>query len=159
MHLVKVPIPESNQTQASFFPLKTVFPWQFWDISRRKTVQHFAKPFFFWSFPENYSALFLMAFLARLSTKCSWWAIVIGQCPLCIVLHQQLLYSYKPTPSTPLGQWTWNLVGSIGATRKSKIANNPRGRHGCHLENLFFDSFPEPKGQLLKLGRKHWGDF
>ena len=39
-------------------------------------------------------------------------------------------------------------------TCRSKIAKivligNPRGHHDCHLENLFFISSPEPKGQLI----------
>ena len=29
--------------------------------------------------------------LAHLSTKCSWWAIVVSQCPSCILRCQQLL--------------------------------------------------------------------
>ena len=30
-------------------------------------------------------------FLAHLSTKCSWWAIVVSQCPSSVVRRQQLL--------------------------------------------------------------------
>ena len=47
-------------------------------------------------------------------------------------------------------------------TFRSKVAKilltgNPEWRHGRHLENLFFASSPELKGQL-KLGRKQQSD-
>ena len=54
--------------------------------------------------------------------------------------------SYTPGPTDLiLG------IGSIGVTCRSKIAKIVpigHGRHGSHLENLFFASSPEPKGQL-----------
>ena len=97
-------------------------------------------------------------FLAQLSTKCSWWAIVIGQCPSCGVN----ILLIKPTPPTPLGHLTRNLVGSIGMTCRSKtdkivLIRNPRWPP-CHLENLFrfFSWTIWPID--FKLGRKHRGD-
>ena len=52
----------------------------------------------------------------------------------------------------PKGQLTWNLVGSIEVTCRSKLAKsvpirNPGWPPCRHLEHLFFAS-PEPKGQL-----------
>ena len=56
-----------------------------------------------------------------------------------------------------------NLVGSIRVTCRSKIAEivairNQDGRHGSHLENLFFASSPELKGQLIRnlVGNPKW---
>ena len=67
------------------------------------------------------------------------------------------IYFSLPSPK-PKSQLTPNLVGSIGVTYRSKIVKSFRseiqdGRHGGHLENLFFASSPE-----FKLDRKHWGD-
>ena len=47
------------------------------------------------------------------------------------------------------------MVGSIRVTCRSKIAKIVSigiqdGHHGHHLENLFFASTPEPKGQLTR---------
>ena len=61
-------------------------------------------------------------------------------------IYFSLLYS------EPKSQLTPKMVGSIGVTCRSKIAQiipigNPRC-YGSHLENLFFASSPEPKGQL-----------
>ena len=48
----------------------------FWE-KIRKIFQHVVC----WKFnPECYAL-----FLAHLSTKCSWWAIVVSQCPSCFV--------------------------------------------------------------------------
>ena len=74
---------------------------------------------------------------------------MIGHCVACGI--NSLLK--KPTPPTPLGQLTWNLVGSIGVTCRSKIVKiglirSPRWPQWQHLENVFFASSPELKGQL-----------
>ena len=111
---------------------------------------------------------FTSGLLAHLSTKCSWWAFVVSQCPSSVVrrpssvVRRQPLLK-KPTPPTPLGQLTWYLVGSIWVTCRSKIAKivpigNPRwrpwrpswisNRNDFRSINLFFASSPEPKGQL-----------
>ena len=77
---------------------------------------------------------------------------MVGQCPSCIVRRQQLLE--KPTPPTTLGELTenLNLVESIRVTCRTKIAETVpiRNARWPHLENLFFASSPELKGQLTR---------
>ena len=85
--------------------------------------------------------------LAHLSTKCSWWTVVVSQCPSSIVRAMSTIALKTYSSYTQLTRY---LVGSSGVTYRSKIAKivpigNPRWRH---LENLFFVSSPEPKGQL-----------
>ena len=94
------------------------------------------------------------ALTAHLSTKCSRWAIVIGQCTSSVVRRQQFALK-KTTLPTPLGPLTWNLVGSIGVACRSKIAKivsigSPGWPPWCYLENLVFSSSPEPKSQLTR---------
>ena len=122
--------------------------WQYWKKSCRHLQicnGHFTRVSESW--PMG------LLFLAHLSTKCSWWAIVVSQCPSSVVRRQQLLL--KPTPPTPLGQLTWYLVGCIRRSGlvdqkylKSFRSEIQDGHHGRHLENIFFASSPEPKGQL-----------
>ena len=55
--------------------------------------------------------------------------------------------------ASTMSQLTRNIVGSIGVTVDQKQLNLFRseiqdGRHGHHLENLFFASSPISKGQL-----------
>ena len=59
---------------------------------------------------------------------------------------------FMPLLLNQKGKLTPNLLGSIGVTCRSKIAKIvPRdGRHGGHLENLFFDPSPEPKDHLTR---------
>ena len=69
-------------------------------------------------------------YLAHLSTKCSWWAILVSQCPSCVVRRAASTIALKAY-SSYLGQLTWYLVGSIGVTCRSEIAKivhigNPR---------------------------------
>ena len=60
---------------------------------------------------------------------------------------------FSPLLLNRKGQWTWNLVGSIGAICRSKIAKivpvlNPRWLPWPPSWNHFFASSLEPKGQL-----------
>ena len=66
-----------------------------------------------------------------------------------------ILKIYLAISPAPKGQLTPNFVGDIGVTCRSKIAKIVQsdiqdGRHGSHLENLFFASSPELKGQLTR---------
>ena len=54
-------------------------------------------------------------------------------------------FAFSPKPKCQLIQ---NLVGSIGVTYRSKIAEIVDGCHDHYLENLFFASSPDLKGQL-----------
>ena len=86
----------------------------------------------------------------------SMWVV---HCPLCVERRQQLLS--KPTPPTPLGQLTRNLVGSIRVTCRWKITNivpirNPRWPPSW--KSIFcFSSWTERPSDS-KLGRKHRDD-
>ena len=42
------------------------------------------------------------------------------------------------------------FLGMAGYYRKLCRSEIQDGRHGSHLENLFFSSSPEPKGQLTR---------
>ena len=103
-----------------------------------------------------------LLFLAHLSTKCSWWAIVVSQCPSSVVRRQQLLL--KPTPPTPLGQLTWYLVGCIGVTCRSKISKivligNPRWPPWPPSWKYIFRIISWTERPVdSKLARKHQGD-
>ena len=66
----------------------------------------------------------LLKCLAHLSTKCSWWAIVVSQCPSYVVPRVLCGVNncFKSLLLLRLGQLTWYLVGSIRVTCSSKIA-------------------------------------
>ena len=101
----------------------------------------------------------LLCFLAYLSTKCSWWAIVVSQCPSCVVrraastIALKAYFSYTPRPMTRY------LVRSIGVTCRLKIAKivsigNPRWPPSWKSIFRFFSWTERPIDS--KLGRKHW---
>ena len=53
------------------------------------------------------------------------------------------------------GRLSWNFIGSIVVTSRSKQLKSfwseiQESRHGCHLEIHFFASSPEPSGQLTQ---------
>ena len=104
-----------------------------------------------------------MDFLAHLSKKCSWWAIVIGQCPSSVV-HRSSAIALKAYTSYILGPMDSKLVGSIGVTFRSKIAKivpigNPRWPPWPPSWKSIFRFFAWTQNPIdLKLGRKHPGD-
>ena len=66
-----------------------------------------------------------------------------------------ILKIYLAISPASKSQFTPNFVGDIGVSCRSKIAKIMQsdiqdGRHGSHLENLFFASSPELKGQLTR---------
>ena len=56
--------------------------WRFQDMS--VTLNLDEKTFILGSSPKT---SFVIQFVAHLSKKCSWWAIVVSQCPSCVVRH------------------------------------------------------------------------
>ena len=96
----------------------------------------------------------LLKFLAHLSRKCSWWAIVVSQCPSWVICCPSI-------PPTLMGQFTRYLVGSIGVTCTSKIAKivpieNPRWPPSWKSIFCFFSWTQRPVDS--KYARKHQGD-
>ena len=55
-----------------------------------------------------------------LKVSCCDQSMSVVLCLSFVIRLQQLFQ--KPSPPTPLGQWTRNLVGRIGVTNRSKIA-------------------------------------
>ena len=114
------------------------------------------------TFPTHISNLAVKVtdYFAHLSTNCSWWPVVISQKPSSFVRHSSSVVLLQPlllktNPTTPLGQLTRNLVGSIEVTCRSNIAiiisiEIPRWSPWRPCWHLFFTSSPEKEGHLTR---------
>ena len=96
--------------------------------------------------------IFFCCLFAHLSMKCSWWTIVVSQCPSCVVRRPSWVVC-RVASTIALKAYSSYTPGPIDSIlgRKHQGAcrsENQDGRHRRHLENLFFTSSPEPKGQL-----------
>ena len=96
----------------------------------------------------------LRPLLAHLSMMCSWWAIVINQCTSSIISHAASTILH-------LLLHPWALVGSIGATCRSKIAKIGLAGHliatTAAILEIILNFYWTERPIDLKLGRKYWG--
>ena len=105
-----------------------------------------------------------VTFLAHLSTKCSWWAIVVSQCPSCVVHRPSSTIALRAYSSYNPGPIDWYLVGSTRVTCRSKIAKivsigNPRWPSWPPSWKSIFRFFSWTERPIdSKLARKHRGD-
>jgi len=62
-------------------------------------------------------------FLAHLSTKCSWWAIVVSGCPSSVVVRRASTFDVYTLETTFVTQFWWNYVRMFASTISRPSSN------------------------------------